>query len=187
MKDLKTWLIWLFVCLIISEYLTLPEFILKDIDINLPKLQYLCLNFELKATKWTADILCRLTKLQTLELYVENDEFVPMFVSQLQQKCKSIKSIKIYICFYDYNYSEINLFAHGASRVNVSLKVNEQIEEEESLFIDNEENSEEDYDVSGDEDNDSSTEIPHFTYTLSLPKWFKLKDSVHFIPISLRA
>ena len=43
-----------------------PESILKDIDINLPNLQSLSLNFELKATKWTADILCRLTKLQTL-------------------------------------------------------------------------------------------------------------------------
>ena len=78
-----------------SDYLAFPESILKDIDINLPKLQYLCLNFTLEATKWTADILCRLTRLQTIELNIENELLGPQFVSQLQQKCKKFKSIKL--------------------------------------------------------------------------------------------
>ena len=81
-----------------------PESILKDIDINLPKLQYLSLYFDLKASEWTADILCRLTRLQTLELNMRDFDLLydysiePNFVSELQPKCKKTQKCKVGSC-----------------------------------------------------------------------------------------
>ena len=87
------------------------ESILKDIDINLPKLHSLSLDFVVKATKWTADILCLLSRLQTIEFNNDNELIGPYFVSQLQQKCKKIKSIKLNIrTFFHLNeLGQVNL------------------------------------------------------------------------------
>ena len=129
-----------------------PESILKDIDIYLPKLQYLCLDFQLKATKWSADILCRLTRLQTTELNIESELLGPNFVSQLQQKCKKIKSIKIYKLFFSPFSPRWDLEdEYGLWYLN-------ELEEENLYFNENDLQSEDSSDQNSSDESSSSVE-----------------------------
>ena len=70
----------------------ISEDIFTDIDINLPNIQDLGLvSNKIKATEWTADILCRLPKLQDIELNIQKS-VQPLIRTRLQ-KCKIIRSI----------------------------------------------------------------------------------------------
>ena len=64
------------------------EKILTDIDINLPKLQYLNIEFRFNANEWTAQVLSRLISLQTIYVYIRNVEIVPQIERQLFLNCK---------------------------------------------------------------------------------------------------
>ena len=79
---------------------TLKESIFKDIDINLPKLQYLKILIEFdtnpEGVKQMADILSRLSRLETLKLkFRKGIDFKPI-EEQIIKKCRKIRKIKIY-------------------------------------------------------------------------------------------
>ena len=103
---------------------------LKNIDINLPNLQYLEIidTFDTtpKGVKQMADILSRLSRLETLKLKFKSGVDFKPIEEQITKKCRKIKEIKIgsvsdkdsdnylylnfnvefiYPFFYEYNYS----------------------------------------------------------------------------------
>ena len=67
------------------------ETILTDIDINLPKLKYLKIDCPFNASEWTAQLLTRLSNLQTIELKIENNSMIDIIKRQLIQNCKKFK------------------------------------------------------------------------------------------------
>ena len=81
--------------------LSADEKILTDIDIHLPKLQSLILyGICVKPTEWTADILSRLSALETIEMTVNDksiDLMIPQIKSKLIEKCKRIRKISVYL------------------------------------------------------------------------------------------
>ena len=79
---------------IVFECLDTNETMLTDIDINLPNLKLLRLyTRRLEATQWTADILSRLSKLETIKICVEKS-VQPLIESKLKKFNKYIKSIE---------------------------------------------------------------------------------------------
>ena len=81
--------------------LTTKDTILKNIDINLPKLQYLDIKNSLYTSQegvtQMADILSRLSRLQTLKLWFTSEVFedLEQFEEQIIEKCRKIKEINI--------------------------------------------------------------------------------------------
>ena len=77
-----------------KEKTTTSETILEGIDVNLPNLQFLRLvSDEVKATEWTADILSRLSKLQMIQIWIE-ESAQPLVKTRLE-KCTKIKTMKL--------------------------------------------------------------------------------------------
>ena len=80
---------------------TLKESILKDIDINLPKLQYLEITdtFDITSEVVTqmSDILSRLSRLETLKLYFKSGVDFKPIEEQITNKCRKIRKIEIKI------------------------------------------------------------------------------------------
>ena len=78
---------------------TFKETTLKDIDINLPNLQYLVLenSFRLDREGVTqmADILSRLSRLQTLKLRFKSGVDYKPIEEQITEKCRKIKEIEM--------------------------------------------------------------------------------------------
>ena len=82
---------------------TSNESILKDIDIYLPKLQYLGISVRFDTTpegvKRMADILSRLSRLETLIYWDKiGVDFKPI-EEQITEKCRKIKKILRLKCF----------------------------------------------------------------------------------------
>ena len=79
---------------------TLIESILKDIDINLPKLQYLEIEYRFKTTpegvQQTAETLSRLSRLETLKLWFRSEVDLKPIKEQITEKCRKIKEIQLY-------------------------------------------------------------------------------------------
>ena len=79
----------------------LNESILKEIDINLPKLQYLIItdSFDTtpKGVTQMADILSRLSRLETLKLKFKSGVDFKLIEEQINKKCRKIKTIEIKI------------------------------------------------------------------------------------------
>ena len=66
------------------------------IDIYLPKLRVLCLNYhKIDATEQTADSLSQLSTLESLELGVNNNSIRDLIVDKVMKNCTKIKSIQI--------------------------------------------------------------------------------------------
>jgi hypothetical protein len=76
-----------------NYYKVFSETFIEKIVINLPKLQNLIIKNPLNVTKGTADVLSRLSKLETLELYIWKDS--KLFKNQIMKNCRKIKSIKL--------------------------------------------------------------------------------------------
>ena len=78
---------------------SLKESILKEIDINLPNLQYLEINNKFDTTPervtQMADILSRLLKPQTIELYFKSGVDFNPIEEQITKKCRKIGKIEI--------------------------------------------------------------------------------------------
>ena len=78
---------------------TLKESILKGIDINLPKLQYLKIEYRFDTTQeevtQMADILSRLSRLQTLQLIFKSGVDYKPIEEQITKKCRKIRKIRI--------------------------------------------------------------------------------------------
>ena len=74
-----------------------PETFLEGIDTYLPKLQSLTYSgIELSLSRASADILCRLSRLETIDLQIINKQKIPDYIeSKLIEKCPKIKSIKL--------------------------------------------------------------------------------------------
>ena len=82
---------------------TLNESILKDIDINLPNLQYLEIEYRFLTTSEglteMADILSRLSRLEILKLeFISGVDFQP--IEKIPEKCRKIKKIEIKISYF---------------------------------------------------------------------------------------
>ena len=79
---------------------TLKESILKEIDINLPKLQYLEIKDRFDTTPegvtQMADILSRLSRLETLKLRFKSAVNYKPIEEQITKKCRKIKEIEIH-------------------------------------------------------------------------------------------
>ena len=79
----------------------LNESILKEIDINLPKLQYLEITYEFDTTPEAvikiADILSRLSRLERLKLWFESGVDFKPIKKQIVKKCRKIRIIEINI------------------------------------------------------------------------------------------
>ena len=77
----------------------LKELILKDIDINLPKLQYLKIEDQFDTTpegvQQMADIVSRLSRLQKIQLKFKTPIDYKRFEEQITEKCRKIKEIKL--------------------------------------------------------------------------------------------
>ena len=78
---------------------TLKECILKEIDINLPKLQYLEIVKKFDTTpeelKQMADILSRLSRLESLKLKFKSGVDFKPIEEQITEKCRKIKKVEI--------------------------------------------------------------------------------------------
>ena len=78
---------------------TLKESVLKDIDINLPNLQYLKISDYFDTTPegvtQMADILSRLSRLETIELKFKSGVDFKPIEEQITKKCKEIRKIEI--------------------------------------------------------------------------------------------
>ena len=104
-NDMKTQFLELFSCSALKglEKLTyfylrlntvaIDEKILTDIDVNLPNLQYLRLDHAINHTEWSADILSRLTKLQSIYFSPKNESFRKLMEEKLIQNCRKIEII----------------------------------------------------------------------------------------------
>ena len=77
----------------------LKESILKEIDINLPKLQYLeiinIFDISPEEVKQMADILSRLSRLETLKMKFKSGVDFKPIKEQMTEKCRKIKEIKL--------------------------------------------------------------------------------------------
>ena len=80
---------------------TLKESILKDIDIHLPKLQYLEIAYMFDTTPegvtQMADILSRLSRLQTIQLEFKSGVDFKIIEEQITKKCRKIRKIQLKI------------------------------------------------------------------------------------------
>ena len=78
---------------------TLKESILKEIDINLPKLQYLeisnIFDTTAKGVQQMADILSRLSRLETLIFWFKTGVYLKTIEKQITEKCRKIRKILI--------------------------------------------------------------------------------------------
>ena len=79
---------------------TLKESIFKEIDINLPKLQYLEIKYHTfdttpEGVTQMADILSRLSRLETLKLWFKSGVDFKPIEEQITKKCRKIRKIKI--------------------------------------------------------------------------------------------
>ena len=79
--------------------LLFSESVLKDIDIHLPKLQYLQIHNEFETTPEgvakVADILSRLSRLETIKLRFTDEIVCQQIKEQIAQKCKKIRTVDI--------------------------------------------------------------------------------------------
>ena len=77
----------------------LKESILKEIDINLPKLQYLQIEYRFNSTPeevtQMADILSRLSRLETLKMKFKSGVDFKPIEEQITKKCRKIRKIQI--------------------------------------------------------------------------------------------
>ena len=102
------------------DYRLLKESILKDICINLPNLQYLEIKNQLVITPegvtQMADILSRLSRLETLKLnFISGVDFKPIG-EQITEKCRKIRKIEL---------EDINLVpSHYPARPGLTLNNN---------------------------------------------------------------
>ena len=85
-------------CFILRQ--TLKESIFKEIDINLPKLQYLEIKYHTfdttpEGVTQMADILSRLSRLETLKLKFKSGVDLKPIEEQITEKCRKIRKIKI--------------------------------------------------------------------------------------------
>ena len=82
-----------------SDYSTFKETTLKDIDINLPNIQYLVFDnrFRINREKVNqmADILSRLSRLQTLKLKITSDLSDNEIDELFREKCKKLQFFEI--------------------------------------------------------------------------------------------
>ena len=82
-----------------SDLGSFKETTLKDIDINLPNLQYLVIETPFKLTPeevtQMADILSRLSKLKTLKLLIDSDLNNDEIEVQFLEKCKKLQNFDI--------------------------------------------------------------------------------------------
>ena len=92
------------------------EEILTNIDINLPKLQYLKINCPFIASEWSAKVLSKLSYLETIELKIRNQEFGLEIERQLRSRIANISKVlkitynsnKIFISnLFDFQYIRI--------------------------------------------------------------------------------
>ena len=74
-----------------------PETFLEGIDTYLPRLQSLTYSgIELRLSRASADILCRLSRLETIDLQIINKQNIAEFIeTKLREKCPKIRSIKL--------------------------------------------------------------------------------------------
>ena len=81
--------------LFLKGRLTLKESLIKDIDINLPNLQYFKIDYPFDTTAegvtQMADILSRLSKLQTIQLYFKSGVDFKPIEEQITKKCRKIE------------------------------------------------------------------------------------------------
>ena len=74
--------------------------ILTDIDIYLPKLQYLCLDpiiiTDEEGVKQMAESLSRLSSLQTIDLILKYEHISELMKAKIAEKCRKIRKIFIY-------------------------------------------------------------------------------------------
>ena len=79
--------------------INIPKFeetVLTDIDTNLPNLQSLVLKeMELKVSEWTAHILIRLSRLQTIKLYITEDSMISLIKDKLISNLKKVREIDL--------------------------------------------------------------------------------------------
>ena len=68
--------------------------ILIDIEVNFPKLQSLKVDCPIIASGWTAQALCKLKNLETIELKIRNSEIKSEIERQLIQNCKKLRSFR---------------------------------------------------------------------------------------------
>ena len=82
-----------------NDYPTLNERVLKDIDIHLPKLQYLKMSDTFDTTPdgttQMADTLSRLSRLETIKLKLKNEDVYQRIEEQISEKCRKIRTIDI--------------------------------------------------------------------------------------------
>ena len=90
------------------EHLIFKETTFKDIDINLPNLQYLefkaSLNPSLKEVTEMADILSRLSRLQTLKLLFRKGINYNEIEVKIREKCRKIRTIDIKHYNYEFQH-----------------------------------------------------------------------------------
>ena len=70
------------------------EMFLTDICINLPELQFLNISKRLEASKLTANILSRLSRLEVLQLRITDPSVRDFIKSELSKNCKKFKSLQ---------------------------------------------------------------------------------------------
>jgi hypothetical protein len=75
--------------------LVLNETLLTDFYKYLPKLQTFNLKNSIEVTEKTADILSRLSNLETLELNIVDHTVCQSFKNKIIEKCRKIKSIQL--------------------------------------------------------------------------------------------
>ena len=101
--------------LFLNRYLIFYKSKLKEIDINLPKLQYLQIfnRFETttKGVKQMVDILSRLSRLETLKLNFKSGVDFKPIEEQITEKCRKIKEIGIqFILWFRQHFGHLSIF-----------------------------------------------------------------------------
>ena len=77
------------------DWSELSQTILTDIDINFPKLQSLIIGMNMNISEQIVVILSRMTELQSIELFLDNDEDIEEISSQLYKNCKKLRKLEI--------------------------------------------------------------------------------------------
>lgn len=80
--------------LLLAKLRTVDEDILHEFDINLPNLKSLYIHRRFRATERTADILSRLSGLESIRLQIRDESIRSMIKNKLIDNCKHIKDIQ---------------------------------------------------------------------------------------------
>ena len=94
------------------SYQTIKNDFLKDIDKSLPKLRFFCIEsnyYPIEVSQQSINSLGRLSRLESIQLCVNNESILALITDKIKKNCKKIKTIDITVEDIVEDDSDFNL------------------------------------------------------------------------------